>query len=195
MRILILSPHPDDAELCMGGTISRLKREGNFIKVISFSNCENSFIGAEFVKSMELLKVDEYDFLHYPRRKFKIYRQDFLDILIKETDFDMVFSPPPYDCHQDHQTIAEEAIRAYKKSSLLFYINPNNSNQINIRLLYKLELSDILNKEAALSCYNSQFEMKRSYFDPYYQRCVSRVFGEMTGTEYAEGFDIYREIR
>ena len=41
-RVLILSPHTDDAELGAGGTIARLLEEGKDIEYVVFSGCETS---------------------------------------------------------------------------------------------------------------------------------------------------------
>ena len=41
-NILCLSPHTDDIEIGMGGTVSRLVREGHKIFYIAFSNAQKS---------------------------------------------------------------------------------------------------------------------------------------------------------
>ena len=35
MKILVFAPHADDAEVGMGGTISRLVKEGNKVKMVA----------------------------------------------------------------------------------------------------------------------------------------------------------------
>lgn len=40
-KVLILAPHPDDAEFGLGGTISRMVEMGKEIHIMVFSMCEN----------------------------------------------------------------------------------------------------------------------------------------------------------
>lgn len=41
-RILVLSPHPDDAELGCGGTIARFREEGKEVYVVVFTAADYS---------------------------------------------------------------------------------------------------------------------------------------------------------
>ena len=41
-KVLILAPHPDDAEFGLGATIVKLQNMGKEIHVAVFSNCEKS---------------------------------------------------------------------------------------------------------------------------------------------------------
>src|SRR5674476_1279589 len=73
------------------------------------------------------LKV--YDF---EVRTFPTVRQDILDemiVLQQELGPDCVMMPALIDLHQDHKTIAEEGLRAFKRTTVLAYEIPwNNLN-------------------------------------------------------------------
>ena len=88
MNILILSPHADDAEIGAGGTISKLKSEGNNFLWVVFCPCKepsNIFNKEdqmnEFDQVTDFFKIDKlvYD---YPIRKLDLYRGKILDQLV-----------------------------------------------------------------------------------------------------------------
>src|SRR5665647_2976646 len=65
-------------------------------------------------------------------RTFPTVRQDILEemiVLQQELDPDCVMMPALIDLHQDHKTIAEEGLRAFKRTTVLAYEIPwNNLN-------------------------------------------------------------------
>ena len=61
---------------------------------------------------------------NYEVRKLGYVRQEILEELIrlkKSNSFDLVFIPSLHDIHQDHTTIAQEGLRAFKNTTLLGY--------------------------------------------------------------------------
>ena len=61
---------------------------------------------------------------NYQVRKLNYSRQDVLEDLIKLrniNDFDLVLTPSLQDIHQDHATIAQESLRAFKNTTILGY--------------------------------------------------------------------------
>ena len=193
MKILVLSPHPDDAELYAGGTIAKLKRQGAKIHWLVFSECDNDRIKIEFKYSMQALGIDSWYFYDYDRRTFNSNRQGILDDMIQHrNDYDYVFSTRPQDIHQDHAVIGQEAIRAFKNTNLLFYLQPSNLINLNVKVFSKITGDDLYVKWEAIKCYKSQFEMKRTYFDYDYIKSLAKVYGTMINKPYAEGFDSFR---
>ena len=196
MKILVLSPHPDDAELYAGGTLAKLKRQGAEIHWVSFSKCDNDEIEDEWNNSMDIFKPAQRYFWNFPRREFDRYRQEILDelITIRETNhkIDYVFSTPPYDIHQDHAVIGQEAIRAFKNTNLLFYLQPSNLINLNVKVFSEITGDDLYVKWEAIKCYKSQFIMERPYFDINYIKSLAKVYGTMINKPYAEGFDSFR---
>ena len=133
-RVLILAPHTDDGELGCGGTIARFIEEGKEVYYAAFSVAEKSvpegfpknILEIEVRKAMKILGVSESNLLiyKYEVRTFSYHRQEILEDIIslrKELQPDLVFIPSPNDLHQDHKVIAEEGIRAFKKSTILGY--------------------------------------------------------------------------
>ena len=63
-------------------------------------------------------------------RTFPERRQDILELLIElweEWRPDAVFQPSLHDVHQDHQVIAAEGLRAFKRTTILGYEIPWNN--------------------------------------------------------------------
>jgi N-acetylglucosamine malate deacetylase 1 len=131
-KILVLAPHTDDGEFGCGGTIHKLIHEGYEVHYVAFSACEQSVL-AEFPKDILITEVQaatkilgilpaNLHLLRYEVRTFNFRRQEILDDMIRlrnDIQPDLVFMPSINDIHQDHATIANEAIRAFKFSSIL----------------------------------------------------------------------------
>lgn len=204
-KILVLAPHTDDGEFGCGGTISKLVREGNDVFYVAFSSCEKSLPkGADpktlIYELMNATKVmgikSENVIIHdFPVRDFPKYRQEILEIMIKlsrEINPDLVFVPSIDDIHQDHHTVSSEALRAFKRTSILGYELPWNNFIFKNQVFYCLDEIDIKVKIEATACYKSQ--NGRDYSDPEYLKGVCRAHGVRIGVKYAEVFETNRMI-
>jgi LmbE family N-acetylglucosaminyl deacetylase len=193
-RILVLAPHTDDAELGCGGTLARWA--GSVKRVVAFSACESELLPKEFVASCEILGVQSTELWTYRRRMFADARQAILDDLIHLRDEfrpDLVLAPSVQDAHQDHLVIAEEAFRAFRACSLWAYELPWNHETFSTRAFVRLGPVDLEAKCEALSQYKTQAH--RAYFQEDFVRGLARVRGVQIGAEYAEAFDVVREVR
>jgi len=187
-KALVLAPHTDDGELGCGGTMARLVEGGCEVRYVAFSIATRSLppgfepdtlarevreATAELGISEDRLTVHDFDVRTFPER-----RQDILELLVaewEEWEPDVVFQPSHHDVHQDHQTIAQEGLRAFKRTTIL-----------------ALEKRHIERKVAALSRYASQ--QHRRYADPEYVWNLARVHGVNVNREYAECFQVYRIV-
>ena len=137
-KILVLAPHTDDGEFGCGATINKLINEGFDVYYAAFSACQQSVL-KEFPSDILItevkaatqklgIKKENLILFEYDVRTFNYKRQEILDDIIKfkkEIDPDLVFIPSLNDIHQDHATIANEAVRAFKfKKSLKTIFNP-----------------------------------------------------------------------
>jgi LmbE family N-acetylglucosaminyl deacetylase len=204
MSILVLSPHTDDAELGCGATISRLVREGNKVRVAVFSMCKESLpkglapdtLKTECVESLTSLGVLEEDILFYDYqvRVFNYARQSILDdmiVLKKKLEPKLVFIPSVDDYHQDHKTIADEAVRCFKNNcSVLSYELIWNNTSFKNQIYYDLLEQDVKNKITALSKYETQ--KNRIYFQNNFIQSLATVRGAQNGIRYAEVFEVIR---
>jgi LmbE family N-acetylglucosaminyl deacetylase len=77
---------------------------------------------------------------------------------------DAVFQPSLHDIHQDHQVIAAEGLRAFKRTTILGYEIPWNNFDFAYQAYFALERTHLERKVAALEKYASQ--QHRRYSDP-----------------------------
>jgi len=203
--ILILAPHTDDAELGCGGTISRLIEDGNTVYCAAFSACKHSVIEGfpEDVLETEVKQAssalgiapDHLFLFEYAVRTFNYHRQEILDDILNlrhKIKPDVVFVPSVNDIHQDHYTIAQEAVRAFKFSTLLCYELPWNNFEFKTTLFYSLEQKHVEAKMRALACYKSQAH--RPYMQPDFIQSLAKVRGVQVGLPLAEVFEVVRMI-
>src|SRR5437016_11260854 len=127
-RVLVLAPHTDDGEFGAGGTMARLVESGSDVRYVAFSIATRSLpegfppdtlarevkeATAELGIPETNLTVHDFDVRTFPQR-----RQDILELLVslwEEWQPDVVFQPSHPTVHQDHQTIAQEGLRALQR--------------------------------------------------------------------------------
>lgn len=204
-KILLLSPHTDDGELGCGATISKLIDQGKIVYYVAFSACEQSVL-PQFPKDILITEVKsatqqlgikpEYLRLyHFDVRTFNYHRQEILDVLIKlreELKPDTILIPSLNDIHQDHKTIAEEALRAFKFSNIFSYELPWNNLNFNTCAFEVVSEKDVLRKIAALAEYKSQAH--RPYANEEFLRSQLRMRGVQVARHYAEVFEAVRIV-
>ncbi|MFW6025197.1 MAG: PIG-L deacetylase family protein [Candidatus Woesearchaeota archaeon] len=204
-KILILAPHTDDGELGCGGTISRYLREGKEIYYVAFSTCKKSLpkgvrddkLKIECISATDSIGIKEKNrrILNFPVREFPKHRQQILEKMIalkKDIDPDIVFMPSSEDVHQDHKTIHEEGIRAFKGRCILGYEFMWNNFSFNTNYFIKLKKEDIDNKVDAIKEYSTQ--ANRDYTSPKVIKGMANLRGGQISTEFAEAFEIIRWI-
>tara|TARA_R100000278_G_scaffold110863_1_gene88205 strand:+ start:919 stop:1530 length:612 start_codon:yes stop_codon:yes gene_type:complete len=197
-KILALSPHTDDIELGCGATLARFSERGASVHVVNFSRSKNHDdddgvqVADEFKKSMSVLGFN-YDMLDLPTRRLQEYRQDILDFLCKmNDDYDLVLCHSSYDQHQDHQTVQQEAFRAFKHKTILGYELPWNCMQFSTDFFVKVEQRHIDKKIEMLDCYKSQAH--RAFISKQYVGDIARTRGLQVQHKYAECFELIRGV-
>lgn len=204
-RVLVLAPHTDDGEFGCGGTIARLVREGCEVYYVAFSAAEksvppgypNDVLRSEVrAATRELgLPPDHLILFDYEVRDFPLHRQSILEDMVRlqrQFDPDAAFVPSSHDTHQDHQVIAAEGFRAFKRTTILGYECPWNNLMFSTNAFFFLKPEDLERKLAALACYESQ--ASRTYADPEFVRSLARTRGVQIGHPYAEAFEAIRWV-
>lgn len=202
-NILVLAPHTDDGELGAGGTIAKFIESGAKVTYAAFSTAEQS-VPAHLPKDILKREVkaatarlgitpDNLMIFNYEVRKLNYFRQEILEELIrirKNNDYDLVLIPSLNDIHQDHVTIAQEGLRAFKNTTILGYELIWNNLTFNTQCFVHLEERHLLTKLGALEEYSSQGF--RDYLAPDFIRSLARSRGVQIGTMYAEAFEVVR---
>ncbi len=205
--ILIISPHTDDAELGCGGTISKFIEMNREVNLLVLSTAKKSIPEGfssdstknEMIQACKILGLDDdhIQILDFEVRVFPNQRQEILDSLIKirkELNPQTVMVPSLKDTHQDHQVVTNEALRAFKKStvSIYGYEQPWNCFTFDTNTFVELEEHHIEKKIEALKQYQTQ--SVKEYFDNEFIRGLARTRGVTIGTKYAESFEVIKQI-
>jgi len=206
MRIVILSPHTDDAELGCGGSIIKFLGDGHEICWVVFSTAEDSLpddlpkdtLRTEFLNVVADLGLNAGNcrVFEFKVRHLHHYRQEILDDLIQirnQFNPDLVIGPSPHDLHQDHQVVAHEMIRAFKtSSSIICFELPWNHVTFNTQCFIKLDKEQIEGKCRLLGNYKSQLSIGRPYFHSEFIYGLAKTRGIQCNSEYAEAFEVVR---
>jgi LmbE family N-acetylglucosaminyl deacetylase len=204
-RVLVLAPHTDDGELGAGGTISKLIESGADVFYAAFSTAEQS-VPAGFPKDILKKEVrnatgklgirEENLFVYnYEVRKLNYVRQEILEALIllrKQVNPDLILLPSLHDIHQDHTTVAQEGLRAFKQKSILGYELIWNNLTFSTSCFVQLEHKHIKKKCEALGEYSSQ--KHRDYLSEEFITALARTRGVQIGCQYAEAFEVIRLV-
>jgi N-acetylglucosamine malate deacetylase 1 len=191
MIVLTLSPHMDDSELGAGATLSMLAKN-NEVYHVTFSDSENSNLYYECSNANNHLQLQAVRMLDFKFREFPKQRQEILDQLYQLNEWikpELVFIPNR-DCHQDHQVIHDEALRAFKYSSILAYELPWNNLSFKPSFFTILSEAQLQTKINALSEYKSQ--QHRNYFNMDFIKAWAKYRGVQHNTEYAEAFEVVK---
>ena len=204
-RALVLAPHTDDGEFGCGGTTARLVEAGCEVRYVAFSIATRSLppgfapdtLAREVREATAALGIPEsgltvhdFDVRTFPER-----RQDILELLValwEDYRPDVVFQPSHHDVHQDHQTVAQEGLRAFKRTTILGYEIPWNNFNFSYGAYLALEERHIDRKVAAVQCYASQ--QHRRYANEEYIRNLASVHGTNVNRAFAEVFEVYRIV-
>jgi len=203
--ILVLAPHTDDGEFGCGGSIAKSIEEGAEVYYAAFSLAEESvpegfpknILHTEVTNATKILNIPPENLIiyHYPVRKLSYHRQEILEDLVKlnkRLKPDLVFTPSKHDIHQDHATVTNEALRAFKFTSILGYELPWNNYIFENTCFIHLEEKHVLKKLESLKCYRSQ--IGRNYSSHEYIKGLALTRGIQVGGKYAETFNLIRWI-
>ncbi len=197
-RVLVLAPYTDDGEFGAGGTIARLRNASVEVRYVAFSVPEpHATLKQEVRSATSLLGIqhDHLDLHTFKEREFPAQRQEILDLLVRlaaDYEPDAVFCPSRHDVHQDHGVVHMEALRAFKRSTLLGYELPWNNYHFNYQAFVRLRQEHLHMKIKALAHYKSQFA--RPYANPTYMEALAVGHGVQAGCRYAEAFEVCRLI-
>ncbi len=199
-RVLFLGAHPDDIELGCGALIAHIVNQTEVLCATLSDNQKNpdlSHLVEEHYESMAVLGVPEEQIVlgAFETRRFPHLRQEILEYLIQlKRSFkpEIVFVHTKADIHQDHQTVTEEALRAFRGTSVLGYDVIRSSYGFFPSFLIEVSEADVDKKIAALSKYSTY--ASRYYFEPEITRATLVRNGAICERRYAEGFDILRIV-
>ena len=216
---LILAPHPDDAELAMGGTILLLREEGATVGVLDLTDGEPTPHGSPEIRRREteaataLLGLSWRGNLGLTNRRLEadLDARAKLAGMIRQLKPRVLFAPFWEDAHPDHVTASAlvDAARFWAKLSksdlpgephypqrIIYYFSVHL--RLHHRASFVLDVTAHLEtKLKALACYRSQFIEGRPTTPPTFLddlRDRARYWGWTIGVGYGEPFVTREEV-
>ncbi len=199
-KVCFIGAHPDDIELGAGALIAHIVGITEVLCVTLSDNKKNpdlAHVANEYHNSMAVLGVpkDHAVLGEFETRRFPYSRQEILEYLIQlNRTFhpEIVFTHTRADIHQDHATVTEEVLRAFRGTTVLGFDVLRSSYGFFPNFLVDVNEADVEKKIEALAEYKT-YDSKY-YFDPAITRATMIRHGALAERQYAEGFDILRIV-
>jgi N-acetylglucosamine malate deacetylase 1 len=218
-NILVISPHPDDETIALGGSIAKFSSEGHKVHVLTisghlpplYSQDDYEVTISESKEAFGILGVSSSNFLEIPatmisdQPTYELNRK--ISDVIKEIKPQIVFCPFP-DRHIDHRVVFESAmvatrplgfaksieiIAAYETLSETHWNAPHI--EANFTPNWVIDISDFIDtKIRALECYKSQIH---NFPGPRSIEAISSLAkfrGTQAGFAFGEGLHIIRKV-
>lgn len=203
-RILVISPHLDDAELGAGGTIAKLIGEGNEVQYLGFSapfEVDFTIARNQCIQATKHLGILDFErdvrTLNYATRNFDLYRQEILDMLIgykKTFNPNIVFTTSSKDFHQDHKVVHEETVRAFRSTAIILgYDFPWDYTDFSTNYFVRISEIDLIRKLNSVASYINESKRCKA-MNPDIIRSLAKIRGSQCNADYAEAFEFIRGV-
>lgn len=201
MNVVVFSPHPDDVEVLMGGTIAKYTKKGHKVQIILVTipnqkerrREESEKAAAVLGTGLSVLDLDPYK-LAFDRRIVETFDQ-----VLKDFQPDVIYSSWIHDSHQDHAIVAQGIIAATRKNNCSLYMYGQAlPSGLTIHTFQKqtfVDISDTMEtKTRAILAHKSQVE---KFGEQWLEGITARAryIGCRINTKYAEAFEVVREIK
>ncbi|HVW39122.1 MAG TPA: bacillithiol biosynthesis deacetylase BshB1 [Pirellulales bacterium] len=213
LDVLVIAPHPDDAELGVAGAIMRFLDDGRRVGILDLTDGEPTPHGSpeirarETAAATEVLGVEWRENLGLPNRRLEatIEARAKLAEVLRRTRPRWLFAPYWVDAHPDHVAATDliEAARFWAKLTKSDLAGePHHPERVfyyfgvHIKLVvppaFVLDISSYWDrKRSAIECYQSQFVVGRPPEPPTFLdrwRDQAAYWGGMIGVAYGEPF-------
>jgi bacillithiol biosynthesis deacetylase BshB1 len=219
VEYLVLAPHPDDAELGMGGTIVKLLRRGRRVAVVDLTSGEPTPFGTpskrrrETAAASAVLGLAQRYNLGLPNRQLRAT----LPARVKVAEAIRLLRPRvlfiPYwrDAHPDHLAATELAVRArfhakltrtrmkgepHYPARVLYYYCTHLRTTADVAFVVDVS-AEFATKVRAVECYRSQFYAGRGQAAGAvveYAANANRFWGNQINRAYGEPFAVQETL-
>ena len=199
-KVCFIGAHPDDIELGCGALISNIISKADILCVTLSDNQNNPMLThlvEEHYRSMAVLGVsrNQIKLGSFVTRRFPELRQEILEYLYqlnREYQPDIIITHTRADIHQDHQQTTEEALRAFRGTTVLGFDALRSSYGFFPHFLVEVTAEDAERKIKALAEYSTYND--KYYFSDAVLRATLVRHGALAERPFAEGFDILRVV-
>lgn len=200
MNIIVFSPHPDDAEVLMGGTIARYTRGGHDVKIvlvvvprqrerrIEESKKAAAILGAQ----LTVLDIDPYQ-LVFSRKLVESF-----DEIVEDFPPDAIYTSWLGDSHQDHVVVSQAAIATARKNNCSVYMYeqalPGGLSPLAFRAQAFVDISETIDlKIKSVLAHESQVQ---NFTEQWIEGIKGRAayMGFRVNVKYAEAFEVVKHI-
>lgn len=213
---LVFAPHPDDAEIGMGGTILKMMAAGLRVGVVDLTRGELGTKGSAEIRKQELeaasailklsyrgnLDLGDGNIFDNELNRLKVVEE------IRKHRSPLVFVTSPFDRHPDHRYAAELIKNAFFLSRLPKYTTASPSYSPKRLFHFLIHDTDSISFAVNITEYFSQkIESLRAYRSQFVEPVLpsdyrymglsdyleqieagNRIIGMRIGVKYAEGF-------
>ena len=186
MRALFLGAHPDDVEVCAGGTVAKLTGKDWEVVIATPHPANLRYMEAQ--EAAGALKATYWAIdPDLPRREVIVY-------LELNGIWDLIVTPSPQDSHQEHRETAELGYALARKNNVeLWHMNTGIPGGLaispNLNHFMTFGSEEWQAKSNALQAHESQWD-KYGGWD-WHDTIVARDvhYGGILGARYAEGYE------
>lgn len=216
MKILVVSPHPDDETLGAGGTILRLTAEGNEVFWLNITQMTEAKFSKEMIerRKAQLEKIENfYGFskvyhLNMPTTELdnadSTKAIDMIGAVIGEVKPETLILPDYNDVHSDHKRVFEwcyscSKVFRYpyiKKILTMEIVSETDFSGLDAFFPnYFVDITDYIeDKIQALRVYDTEMAAPPFPRSEENVRALATVRGAMAGVRYAEAFRLIKYI-
>ena len=213
LDVLVVAPHPDDAELGMGGAILKMLASGQKVGVLDLTTGEPTPHGSLEIRKEEtdaatkILGLSWRENLGLENRSLEatLDARKKLATVIRQTRPRWLFAPYWIDAHPDHVAATQlvDAARFWAKLSKTDMPGERHHPEriynyycVHLKMhaqpAFVLDISDVWEKKlAAIACYHSQFVKGREDMSPTFLEQLeveAGYWGKSIGVRYGEPF-------
>lgn len=219
-NFMIFEPHPDDADIFMGGVIKKLTDSNKNLILITVTNGDKGTYNPslnekdlkmirkeERLRANEILGIKNMIFLDYPDYELpekSVLVKEFLKI-IRELKPEVIFTPDPnlpYEVHPDHKIIGEAVSEAFFFSPLPLVMKEKEPHFVNLISYYItpypnkfVNISDTFEtKLKSIGEHKSQFNDENYMKMEIYLKVKNGEYGQKIGVEFAEAFKVFTPL-
>lgn len=201
MNIIAFSPHPDDAEVLMGGTIAKYTQKGHDVLIVLVTipndketrRKESEKSAAILGARISILDLDAYE-LAFNRKLVETF-----DKVIQDFPPDIIYTSWIHESHQDHTAVSKATIAAARKNACSLYMYeqalPSGLTPYAFKAQAFVDISDTIEtKIKSVLAHNSQVQ---NFSEQWIQGIRARATyrGFQIKVAYAEAFEVVKEIK